>query len=302
VFASAASAQIVGGFCLFVITVALSSTSLVGLNGGSNLLLYAPWVIDGTWALIASAGWAALVSTLIGAILWRGMRARLGVPCSLGLTVASVAVGGYAPWLLTSFPTARLGLSLLLTPAVVRLVAFDGSGQPRRLPACLDLPRRVRWAGLLYVALAVVAPYALLHPLAVHGSGESGGTFTSVDAGLLYQVRPGQPVQAEADLQAGVFPITVTGVRLVGLPQGLRVVRIALGSNVPLLRSARHGRFPVRVAARHSLWVGYAVALTHCPAQPVAITRLEISYHELGIPLTQTVPLAGFNTLLTCDT
>jgi hypothetical protein len=300
-FGVSALAQLAGGVCLFVGVAVLSWTSLVGLNSGSNLLIYAPWVIDGPWGLVASIGWAALVSVLIGSILVARVEARFGVPSSRVLTWASVAMGGYLPWLLTATPTGRLGLSLFLMPAVLRLVAFDGSGQPRMLPPRFDIPRRFRFTALFCVAAVLVGPYALLHPLAVHGTGESGGSFTTTDSGYLYQAQAGQPVQAEVGLQVGVFPITVTAVRLVGLPRGVRLIRIALGSSPPLLRASLTAQLPGRVAARHSLWIGYAVALTRCPRQPLAITRIKLSYRELGLSLTQTVPLAASNTLLTCS-
>ena len=299
-FGASALAQLAGGVCLFAIVAVLSWTSLLGLNSGSNLLIYAPWVIDGPWVLVASIGWAALVSVLIGSFLVARVETRFGVPPSRVLTWASVAMGGYLPWLLTTTPKGRLGLSLFLMPAVLRLVAFGGSGQPRVLPPRFDIPRRSLFTALFCVAAVLVGPYALLHPLAVHGTG-GGGSFTTTDAGYLYQERLGQPLQAEVGLQVGVFPITVTGVRLVGLPRRIRLIRIALESSPLLLPTSATARLPARIAARQSLWIGYAVALTRCPSQPVAITRIKLSYRELGLSLTQTVPLAGSNTLLTCS-
>ena len=297
-FGASTFAQLAGGVCLFGIVAVLSWTSLVGVNSGSNLLIYAPWVIDGPWVLVASIGWAAIVSMLIGSILVGRVGTRFGAPPSRALTSASVAMAGYLPWLVTTAPTGRLWLSLLLMPAVLRLVAFDGSGQPRALPPRFAMPRRFRFAAVLCVVAGLVGPYALLHPLSVHGTGESSGNFTST--GYLYQARPGRPVQAEVGLQVGVLPITVTGVRLVDVPHGIRVIKVALGSSPLLLSPAPTTDLPARVAARHSLWIGYAVALTRCPSQPLAITRIKLSYREVGLSLTQTVPLAGSDTLLTC--
>jgi hypothetical protein len=104
-------------------------------------------------------------------------------------------------------------------------------------------------------------------------------------------------VQAEVGLQVGVIPITVTGAHLVGLPNAVRVIRVSRGSS-PAPQSAR---FSMRVGARHSFWIGYAVTLKRCPIQPVAVTRIKLSYRELGLSLTQTVPLAGSDTLLSCE-
>jgi len=294
-------AQIAGGLCLFAGGALLSWTSLVGLGSGSNVSIYAPWVIDGPWAFVASIGWAALVVALIGSILRGRIKAHDGALLSSGLTLGSVAIGGYTPWLLSATPTGRLGLSLFLMPAVLRLVAFDGSGQPRVVPWRIELPRRLRVGALLCAAAALVGPYALLHPFAIHGSGQSGGTFTNTASGFLYSARPGEAVQAEAGLQLGLFPITVTDVRLVALPREIRVLRVTLGSNPPLLQPTPHARLHARVGARHSLWIGYAVTLTRCPSQTAAITRIRISYRELGLSLTQTVPLAGSNTILSCQ-
>lgn len=297
-FRTAAVAQFAGGLCLFVLGALLSMTSLVGLNL-SNLSLYAPWVIDGPWAFAASIGWAALVTALIGSIVRERVEARAGAPPSRVLTMASVAIGGYGPWLLATTSGARLALCLLLMPAVLRLIAFDRSGQPRQLPHGIELSRRVLAMGLVCGAAAFVGPYAVLHPLRTYGSGGSAGDYTN--DGVLYHVRPGQTVQAEAGIQVGTFPITVTGVRLIGVPKEIRIVRVALGVSPPLLHPAPPAHLRARVAARHGLWIGYAIALTRCPSRQAAITQIRVSYRELGLSLTQTVSLNGSNTILSCQ-
>ncbi|HEX4035818.1 MAG TPA: hypothetical protein VHX66_15340 [Solirubrobacteraceae bacterium] len=300
-FGPSVFALLFGTVCLFALVSALSLSTLVGVNSGTNLLLYEPWVIDGPWALAASVAWAALVSALIGSILVARVKTRVGVSLSRELCWASVAIGGYLPWLVTTSQTERLAFSLFLTPAVLRFVAFDGAAQPRRLPARIIRPRRYELAALLCVVVGVIGPYSLLHPLSVHGTGQSGGTLTNGESGSSYVVAPGEPVQAEVGLQAGIFPITVTGARLVGLPSDVRVIRVSRGSDPALLHQPQPARFSTHVAARHSLWFGYAVALKRCPIRPVAITRIRLSYRELGLSLTQTVPLAGSNTLLSCN-
>ena len=300
-FRSAAVAQLGAAVCLFGIVILLSLTGLVGLNSGDNLLIYAPWVIGGPWSLAASAGWAALLVALVSSILWSRLEDRLGAPLAHGLTMVSVAIGGYLPWLLTSSSRGRVGLSLFLMPAALRLVAFDASGEPRVMPARLRIRPRLRFAAWLCVPVFLVAPFALLHPLSVTGAGSSGGSFTNSNSGLVYHVRPGDPVQAETGLHVGLLPITVTGLRLVDVPSSVRVIRLTLGSNAAFLSPPSSLQLPARVAARNMLWFGYAIALRRCPSQPVGVTRVRVSYRELGVSLTQTVPLAGYNTLLSCE-
>ena len=79
------------------------------------------------------------------------------------------------------------------------------------------------------------------------------------------------------------------------------MIRVSRGTSPALLHQPQSPRFSIRVAARDSFWIGYAVALRRCPSNPVAVTQLKVSYRELGLSLTQTVPLAGSNTLLSCE-
>jgi hypothetical protein len=158
---------------LFVVEVLVSLSALVGV-ASSSFSIYAPWVIDGPWALVASIGWGVLVAALIGAILRERVAARTGVVVSPGLALVSVAIGGYAPWLLSASGNARIALSLLLVPAVLQLVAFDHRGAARRLPRAVELSGRHLLATLGISALVLVLPYSLLHPLSIHGYGGSG--------------------------------------------------------------------------------------------------------------------------------
>jgi hypothetical protein len=299
-FGSAAFAQIVGWLCLFVVSVLVSLSGIVGLSSG-RLSVYAPWVIDGPWSLLASIGWGVLVSAVIAAILRERVVACTAVPVSRGLTVVSVAIGGYAPWLLTASGPGRTVLSLLLVPAVLQLVAFEHSGGARALPRAVDLSGRHLVATLAISVLVLVLPYALLHPLAIRGSGQSGGNFTTNDSGFLYSVRPGQLVHAQSGIETGVLPITVTGVRPLASASDVRIVKVAIAGNVPLSElPVASGGLALAVPARHLLWVGFAVRLTDCRSQAAGVTRIRISYRELGLSLSQTVPLAGSDTLLTC--
>ena len=289
---------IAGALCLWLVCVVLSLSSLVVLSS-SSFAFYAPWVIESPWSMAAMLGWGCLVSALAGSFVHKRMQSRAGVPLSRALTLASVAAGGYAPWLVSTTPGGRVALSLLATPAILRVVAFEHSGQPRQLPARVELSRRRLAVLLLCSALALVVPFALLHPFALRGSGQSGSA-TQVTSGWLYDAPPGTRVRAEAGLQTGLFPITVASVHLVGRTQALRVVRMAIGNNAPVpAASAR--TFPVRIGAGRVLWISYTLELRYCSYPPASVTRMRISYRELGLPLTQTVPLADSNTLLSCQ-
>jgi hypothetical protein len=107
--------------CLFAIGVVLSLVSLVGLST-DNLRIYAPWVVDGFWPLLASLGWGLLVVALVAAFV-RGGSAQ---PPSRVLTMSSVAIGGYVPWLPAVTTSGRAALSAFLLPAVLRVAAYDG--------------------------------------------------------------------------------------------------------------------------------------------------------------------------------
>jgi hypothetical protein len=309
-FASTAVSQLGAGLCLFVVVAALSAVSLVGANL-NDLSMYGPWVIDGPWPLVASLAWGTLVVGGVSAFV----RRRLAAPRpSRLLTMTAVAIAGYAPWLLVSSPGGRAGLSLALLPATLAVIGYDASGCPRRLPRALGSSTRALRAALAIAALALIVPFTLLHPFAVQGTG-IGDTPATTGSGYLYSARPGRLVQQEVGLQGAEFPITVTRVQLLGNITPLRIVRVAPGSNPPVqvwVRVAPGGpsptslpfhappRFPVRLGARHTLWIGWAVTLRHCPTEQASVTRIRISYRELGLALTQTVGLARNSTLLRC--
>jgi hypothetical protein len=306
-FRNTAVSQIGAGICIFGVVVALSAASLVGASF-NDLSMYAPWVIDGPWPLVASLGWGALVVACVSAFV----RGRLGTPRpSRVLTMSAVAITGYAPWLLAITPAGRAGLSLVLLPLALAVIGYDARGRPRPLPRVLEPSTRALLAALVTAALALVAPYTLLHPFGVRGSGV-GGNFTATASGYLYSARPGQLVQNMVGLQGSVFPITVIGAHLLGDTTPLRIAAVAPGSNPPVqawVRVAPGGpipprrpvaRFPARVGAGGTFWIGWAVTLRHCPSQQAGVTRLRISYRELGLTLTQTVALGSNSTLLRC--
>jgi len=283
-----------GGILLWAASAVLSLTSLVGISNG-GLSEFAPWVIDGPWSLVAVIAWGLLVSALFGWLVRRRIEARTTVVLSRALTMAAVAVSGYGPWLVAATPTARMAISLFLAPAVVRFATFEHSGRPRLPPARLELtPARLR-ALLLVSVLGVAGPFSLLHPFAVRGS-ESSGNSSQGTVGNVFDTAQGKVVQAAAGIENGLFPVAVTAVRILGDTRAIRILSVQ-ADHLPELGSAR---YPIHLRARGSLWVTYRVALGYCADPLPAITRIRLDYSELGLALSQTVPLGGANTLLSC--
>jgi len=292
---------ILGVIALWAIGIALSLTGLVYTAAGGGVSIFAPWVLDGPWSLAADAAWGALVCALLAAPVRERVRTRTGgAPISRVLTVASIAAGGYLPWLLTGASGARGALALLATPALLRAVAFERSGVPRRLPPALELGNR-RLASLgAFGVLVLIAPFALLHAIAIDGTSQSGNA-RSTSSGFLISVAPGHVVVAQSALRAGLVPITVTAVTPLTNSRIVRIVRVRLELGAPLIPSGSRLALPVRVGARRSLWVGFALTLRRCPfGTQTGITRIRVRYRELGISLTETVPLERSNVFLTC--
>jgi hypothetical protein len=297
-FGSAAVAQIVGGMLLlYVGGMTLSLTRLVGVSSGQGLFIYAPWVVDGPWALAASIGWGALVAILIGSLLRARVERRLEVELSRALIVAAVGIGGYAPWLITSSDPGRPFLSLFLVPAVVRVLVFDSTARPRRLPVRFELSGRRLLICVAVAVFALVLPYSSLHPFSVNGSGtsigEGGGGSTTTAT-----VSPSEEAWLAAGLQSGNLPLTVTGVRLIHGPD---LVISDVKSNGSPWPAPETSGVRIHVKARGELWIGYHVKLDACPTNPSGVTGIRITYTQLGMSLEQTVSLAGNDTLLTCN-
>jgi hypothetical protein len=145
--------QVVGSLCLWLAAGAFSWFSLVRVNV-SGLSLYSPWIVDGAWSAAASVGWAILVVALVGSMVRASVQARTVGSLSRGLTLIAVAIGGYAPLVLTASSGPRIVLTVLLTPALVLVLVFDRAGQPRRTPRGLELSRL--WLAALVIVAAVV--------------------------------------------------------------------------------------------------------------------------------------------------
>lgn len=274
--------QIVGTLWLWLIAIALSP--FVHFHTGSRSV-FAPWQIDSLWSLGAAVGWGVLVSALIGAAVGGRVRAHTGVTPSRVLTLVSVAAGGYGPWLLATTPGGRLVVTALATPALLRGLAFDHSGAARRLPRRVELTRIGLGVAALGTALVLVAPYALLH-VAPRAATSPLVVYAGLDTSYITGTDPGRPLQGEAGLTAGLSPITVTAVRLTGTAGA----KLALRIGAPPFTSDSPLALPMRIAPRHTLWLGYSVALGRCGGLTATVIRVQVNYVASGISRTQTSP------------
>lgn len=170
VFRSALPALIVSTLLLWVLALVLYALRLTPFDGsnGSELAIYEPWVVDGAWALAAALAWGLLVAALVAFFLRERLEARTGLLVSPLLTVASVAIAGYGPWLVTDSSKGRVLLDGARAPGhpasarlrAVRLraaasprdpadgatcrVAADGRGTPADCAVCAAAPGRDR--------------------------------------------------------------------------------------------------------------------------------------------------------------
>jgi hypothetical protein len=276
--------QIIGVFCLYVIAVAFALVLRWHTNGRS---LFVPWQLDSAWSLAAVIGWGILVSATIGSAVRDRVRLRTGVPLSRLLTFASVGAAGYGSWLAATTPGARLVLTVLATPALLLLLAFDRSGQARRLPRRVELTR----AGLAVVlagALILVAPYAFVHLTARATEPAALALYTGLDTSPVYGT-------GEAFLTAGRYPITVTAVRVLGTGDARAAVRIG----APPFSSDRPLALPITIAPRHNLYLGYNAAIKPCTGMTNYI-RVQVTYVTHGKTRTETSRPADNNATGIC--
>lgn len=274
--------QIVGTLCLWLTAIALL---IVRFRIGSHSL-FAPWAIDGVWSLGAAIGWGILVSAVIGAAVRDRVCARTGVSLSGVLTLAAVAAGGYGPWLVATTPGGRLVLTALATSALLWGLAFDRSGEARRLPRRIELTRGGLGVLVLGGALTLVAPYALFHvapravkpPLVVYA-----GLDTSAGIGA----KAAKALQGEAELGAGPSPITVLAVRVTGTGGA----KVALRIGAPPFSGDSPLSLPTTIAPRQTLWLGFSVTIRPCGRLGAAVIRVRVTYLDRGEPRTQTSPV-----------
>jgi hypothetical protein len=294
--------QIAGSLCLFLITVAVSQTSLASVDV-SGMSIYAPWLIDGPWALAACAGWGLLVVALIGSIVRAQVGERAGVTLSRGLIFAAVAIGGYGPTLFDLGSGARVVATVTLTSLLVLVAGFERSGAPRTLPGAFELSRRTLALILFATAVVAVAPFAVLHPLRSFASMESGPLSSNPNIeGLVYHLGEGGHFKLASAMKPAHVPITVTGVNFVGAGGLLRVDRVTVMRNYPAWPWGvrHHPPLPLHVGAGQALWVGARLTLTRCTTRTVRVSAVAVSYRELGLSLHQTVGLDQAVTVAAC--
>jgi len=293
--------EVIGSLCLLAIAMVLSWLSLASVDV-SNMSMYSPWLIDGAWSLAASLGWGLLVVALIGSVVRAQVQTRTGGTLSRGLTFAAVAIGGYGPALFNLASGLRLLLSVVVTSALVLALAFERSGRPRALPAAVELSRRRLAVILPVVAVVLVAPFAVLHPLLSFASLETGAFSSSAnpEAQPIYSLRPGGHIQIATAMKPGHLGITVTGAQILGAGGVLRVDWVTLSVNSPPELWIPLRPLPLRVDAGHALWIGARLTLVRCAARAVTVSAVRVSYRELGLILTQAVPFDQDVTIAAC--
>jgi hypothetical protein len=301
--------QFVGSVGLYGLCLALALARLrLGFTGDA---VYRPWPVAGAWSLAADLGWGVLVAALLGTAVKVGVERRTGVTLARGWCVVAVALGGYGSLVVAQTSQAELVLAILFTPALVCGLAFDAAGGARPFPGAIGWHgRRARLLAAL--ALVLVLPYGVLHPLVADGSGTVSppsptggwsGSSSDSDSGDVYSVAPGQPVRALSGIHGGPFGLTVTGVRLAGVPADLRTLGLSVapdGPGPPLGTGApaAHG-LPLALHPGGMIWITYSVALARCSASGVRVDRMLLSYRAFGLALTQVVRLQRA-TVLTC--
>jgi hypothetical protein len=297
--------QALGTVMLLAFAALLSSTSLITIDM-SSLSIYEPWIIDGPWSLLAALGWGLLVVTVVGSLVRAEVTRRTGVRLSRTLTLAAVALGGYAPTLLEETRGARVVLTVLATAALVRALAFAPDGSARVLPSRAEPTRRSLAALFLATTVAVVIPFAILHPLLSLGSIDNGAFSSAAnpsDAPALANLSPGGHLGFQTALKPEHFAITITAIQLVGAGGALRTDHRYLNVNSPYVGPPFGPpalALPLHVAPAQAFWIDYRLTLTRCTRRPLELSAVRISYRELGLSLEQTVPLDQRLTIAPC--
>jgi hypothetical protein len=190
-------------------------------------------------------------------------------------------------------------LSVSVTAALMLVLVFEASGEPRDLPAAVELSRRRLAVALPVIAVVLVAPFAVLHPLLSFASLETGAFSANPnpEAQPIHYMRPGGHVEVTTAMKPGHLPITITGVQILGTGRALRADRLWASVVSPPFPFRPSAPLPLRVGARQSLWVSAKLTLIRCDSSTLRLSAVRISYRELGLSLTQTVPLDQSTTL-----
>ena len=298
-FRSTAVVQIIGGVLLFVFgNFALSPAGVVALPINAPLAVYAPWVVDGMWALLASLGWGCAVSVLLGVVISKRAARQSPGAASRTLAAMAVTITGYGPWLLTDNVEIRALASLLLLPGVLRGVAFDRTGRPRRVPRGLELSPLHVATTLAVSIFALALPYSLLHPFAVRTTIRDTPESIS-GADVTVPVEPGRAWNLAVGLQAGDFPLTVTAVRPVYVGSNFSIGDFR-GNGHRLSPVGGVARTRIQLEARGQLWIAYVFTLDGCSDRPAGLAGISVTYRQLGLTFRHSVSLADNQTLFTC--
>jgi hypothetical protein len=239
-------------------------------------------VLSGPWSILAAAGWATLVVALIAALVRGTIANSLNVEIARLWTVVAVALGGYLPWLLHSPDRTKVLASAVLTPLLLRTLAFDDSGNVRRAPS---LTSRKLWPFLVPLTLLLVVPYSLTHPFIAQGesggSGMSNGVFSDT-------VRVGHGVTIDSGIAGSHFTAELAGVSLYGETAGLQIVRVRVSATPFDGRS-----LSFRLPATAQRWIALTIKLRSCATPPLTISGLRLRYRMFGLSLAQKVALVN---------
>ncbi len=191
--------QVLGSIVLWGASFVLMLLKLVGESSRSADAIYLPWQIAGAWSLVAAVGWGTLVAMLIGTAVRLGVERSTGVTPAWGWCVLAVAAGGYVSLVFAPTSAAGLLMAVVLTPALLSVLAFESSGPARPFPGTQAVPGVGRIGLLASISLLLAAPYSVLHQFVGNGSGlEAGASSYGV-----YALKAGHSVRLSEGLSDG---------------------------------------------------------------------------------------------------
>jgi hypothetical protein len=281
---------------LWVISIPVGGLGFAPV-GGQHDWMWLPWQIDGTWALVAAAGWAYLICALVAWFVAGSLeRAGVDLPETSWLRVA-IAISGYGGMALGTTSGGRVACAVVLGVILIRVLVLqaDGTARPWRWP----IERRGQVLIALAAALAACS-YGATHAFVADGSGGSSGSQATyvrageaqiIDVGLSH-LHFGATLESATLTGAGAANVRVSSMVLslgnpadVSLPSFLR----HLPKRYRSMYTVKPTYFPYSVPAGKDLWLSAVVALRSCGSGTLSTLRLR--YAVLGIATTANIPI-----------